>query len=347
MTLMQQSTQIDERPTLVTVVIVNYNGAPLLRQCLQSVFAQPFRPIEVIAVDNASTDDSVSMVQREFPEVRIIANNKNFGFAEANNQGVASARGEYVVLLNNDTVVDPAWLEELLMTVRMPGMGIVTSKVITDGVPVAFYEMNGTVNYVGYNIMRHFVDLSQVFFAGGASLIFRRREFNPPFLKEYFLYHEDVYLSWRARLRGLGISMAQGSIVHHRGSAATRREPSAVISFFQERNRLLNCLLFYETRTLVLLIPYFLADACAKVSMSIVVRRKSLYGILKSYWWLLSHGGWILHERAELQSSRSVPDVSILSFMSTKVIDGDSVVIRLINRISRRYALATGLLSHA
>lgn len=332
--------------TSVSVVIVNYNGRDLLRECLLSVNAQGERPTEIIVVDNASADSSVQMLTSEFPDVRLIANNENLGFAEANNQGVAAAHGEYVVLLNNDTVVDPAWLGELLKTVRIPGMAIVTSKVITDGIPDAFYEMNGTINFVGYNMMRHFTDLAKVFFAGGASLVFRRREFDPPFLKEYFLYHEDVYLSWRARLRGLEVSMAQGSIVHHRGSAATKREPSALITFFQERNRLLNCLLFYEARTLVLLIPYFLADALAKASLSIVLGRKSLRGIFRSYWWLVSHAGWVFRKRAELQSSRTVPDSSIMGLMSDKVIAGDSVLTRFINLLSRRYAQVTGLLPH-
>ncbi|MCL6508772.1 MAG: glycosyltransferase, partial [Bryobacteraceae bacterium] len=77
---------------LVSVVIVNYNGAHLLEQCLRSVFAQPYRPVEVIVVDNGSVDGSVEMVRKEFPETRIIALDRNAGFAEANNIGVREAK---------------------------------------------------------------------------------------------------------------------------------------------------------------------------------------------------------------------------------------------------------------
>jgi len=333
----------DRGRPLVSIVIVNYNGAGVLGVCLRSVEAQPYRPIEVILVDNASTDGSADEAALAHPEMRLIRNRTNMGFATANNQGVAAASGEYVVLLNNDTEVQEGWIPGLLGMLAEPDVGVVTSRVVTDGVPAEFYAMNGTINFLGYNIMRRFADLSRVFFAGGASLMFRRSEVGAPFPDEYFLYHEDVYLSWRLRLQGRDVRMAQDSVVLHRGSATTKRQPGPLVTFFQERNRLLNVLLLFELRTLVLLIPYLIADAAAKLTMSIARGRKSPAGIVRAYVWVATHTGWVCRRRSDIRALRTVGDHEILQLMSSRVIDADGGLARLVNGLSDMYARITGL----
>ena len=328
---------------MVSVVIVNFNGEGMLRPCLESVFAQPYRPLDVIVVDNASTDGSAEMVRRDFPGVRLICNDVNRGFAEANNQGVALASADRIVLLNNDTVVEENWLTGLLETACHPGVGVVASRVVTEGIPSAFYEMNGTVNYLGYNIMRTFRDLSMVFFAGGASLTFAKHDVGLPFLPEYFLYHEDSFLSWRMRLRGFQVRMAQQSHVRHVGSATTRRQPSAFVTFYQERNRLLNALLFYELRTLMLLFPFFAADALAKGMTALFGKGKSLPGLLRAYSWIVAHPGWISTQRKALQQERKVDDREIMRWMSSKVLQGEDTLASTVNAISSAYARIVGL----
>ncbi len=328
---------------LVSIIIVNYNGVGFLRSCLERVYAQPYRPIEVIVVDNNSSDGSADIVEGQFPGAKLIRNQENLGFAGGNNLGVERARGEFVILLNNDTEVERSWIPPMLLLLESPSVGVVTSKVITDGVPQEFYEMNGTINYLGYNIMRVFSDLSTVFFAGGASLAFRRQEVAVPFLAEYFLYHEDVYLSWLMRMRGYSVRMAQESVVYHRGSGTTARQPAPLVTFYQERNRLLNCVLMYSGGTLLKLMPYFLADAAAKVLLAILRSGKSIGGILRSYWWVLVHAPRIVRLREEHQACRRIADAGVMEFMSCRVIDSDHVVARAVNACSRFYANLVGL----
>ncbi|MER3523794.1 MAG: hypothetical protein C4326_06910 [Ignavibacteria bacterium] len=328
------------QPTMVSIIIVHYNGLMLLRRCLASVFAQPYRPIEVIVVDNASSDGSVEMVKNEFPAARVIALNRNTGFAEGNNIGVREAVGEYLVLLNNDTEVDAQWLPPLLDLMQQPRVAIAASKVLTDGVPQAFYEMNGTINYLGYNIMRQFTDLSMVFYAGGTSLMFRRSIAGEPFLDEYFLYHEDVYLSWRMRLRGFEVRMAQASLVHHRGSQTTRREASALITFYQTRNRVLNLLILYEASTLLKLLPMLLADVLATAMRAAFSVSWSFSGVMRAYAWIATHLGWLRARRKEEQAARRVSDADILKLMSADVVDAtrSAPMLRPLNILSRTYA---------
>lgn len=331
---------------LCSIVIVNFNGMHLLGSCLRSVLAQDYPLFEVIVVDNCSTDGSAMLVTEKFPSVRLVRSDRNLGFAGGNNRGVAEATGKYIVLLNNDTVVEPGWLGALVNMISREGVGAVTSRVVTDGVPAAFYEMNGTINFLGYNIMREFSDLSQIFFAGGASLIFLRGRVGRPFLDEYFVYHEDVFLSWKLRLQGMTVAMAQDSVVCHRGSVTVRQQASELVTFYQERNRLLNALLLYEVRTLLLLLPLFALDAFAKLVLSIVAGRKSFAGIVRAYWWIFSHNTWVLRERAKLQSTRVVSDRTIMSLMSFKVVDGEALPARAINTLSKFYAQVVGLAFH-
>ncbi|MFN0159028.1 MAG: glycosyltransferase family 2 protein [Bacteroidota bacterium] len=334
---------------LVSVVIVNYNGKEFLADCLTSVFEQPHRPLEVIVVDNASTDGSLEMIRRQFPLVRLVVNSVNRGFAGGNNDGCDMATGEYIVLLNNDTVVEHSWLPGLLKYARRPEIGAAASFVTTDGIPPAFYEMNGTLNYLGYNIMRHFSDVSQIFYAGGTSMMFRRNVSTRPFLDEYFLYHEDVYYSWKLRLAGFSVVMAPGSKVKHLGSATTKRALSSTVTFYQERNRILNALFFFEKKTLILLSPWFVSDAFAKILLAVLAKGKSLRGLLRAYWWLMTNMDWIRKQRTREQAGRKIADAAILQLMSAEVIDTarwQHVVARMVNSLAKVYAALTGLPYH-
>ena len=115
----------------VSIIIVNWNTGDLLRGCIGSVLAETQVPYEIIVIDNASFDGSVTMVASEFPQVRLIANSDNQGFAAANNQGLAIARGRYVLLLNPDTVVLDHAIDRVLswLTAR-PEVGCVGCQVL-------------------------------------------------------------------------------------------------------------------------------------------------------------------------------------------------------------------------
>ena len=97
-----------------SIIIVNWNGRHYLPGCLSSLRTQTFRNFEVILVDNGSTDGSVELVQKQFPEVHVVSSPVNVGFAQGNNLGLQHANGQYIALLNNDTEADPHWLEKLI-----------------------------------------------------------------------------------------------------------------------------------------------------------------------------------------------------------------------------------------
>jgi GT2 family glycosyltransferase len=100
-------------PPLVSVVVLNWNGSQVVDQCLRSLHQQTYRNLEIILVDNASTDGSMEGVRDRFPDVKLIVNERNLGFAGGNNVGIRASSGRYIMVLNNDTRLDSKCVEEL------------------------------------------------------------------------------------------------------------------------------------------------------------------------------------------------------------------------------------------
>ncbi|MBU4342949.1 MAG: glycosyltransferase family 2 protein [Candidatus Omnitrophica bacterium] len=116
---------------MISVIIANYNRKDLLKKCLDSVMGQGFKDIEIIVIDNASTDDSVEMTATYYPEARLIRNTKNLLFCKAYNQGIEASRGNFVLCLNNDVVLDKDYLKEALFTIGLDNkIGMVSGKIL-------------------------------------------------------------------------------------------------------------------------------------------------------------------------------------------------------------------------
>jgi GT2 family glycosyltransferase len=131
MTISSVSQNTADVPTDVSIVIVNWNTRDLLRNCLRSIIAQTTAAHEIIVVDNASHDGSADMVRTEFPDLTVIANSKNGGFAAANNQGLRISRGRTVLLLNPDTIILDGAIDRMLAWLdRHPGVGCVGCQVL-------------------------------------------------------------------------------------------------------------------------------------------------------------------------------------------------------------------------
>lgn len=214
----------------VSVIILNWNGREMLGDCLASVLAQAFEGFEVILVDNGSTDGSAEWVARLYPQVRVLRLAENLGFCGGNNAGVRFARGEYLVLLNNDTVVERDWLEPLYATIASdPRIAACDSKVLYFGArdtiwsAGASYTIAGTANFRAQGALEDALgsEPEEVFSAVACSAIYRR-----PVWEEiggldetFFAGYEDVDWSFRARLRGYRILNVPSSRVYHKVSA--------------------------------------------------------------------------------------------------------------------------------
>lgn len=254
---------------LVSIILVNYNGAKVLPGCLSTIFKQSYTNLEVILVDNASSDDSLAWLKCEYPQVRVVANRTNFGFAKACNQGVAAASGEYVSFLNYDTVVDKDWLRHLVVAAEADdAIGACMSKILLLKVlPPTINSAGGVVHFSGlswsgsYNHADSalFSKKEDVAFASGAAMLVKRSVLDEVglFDEDFFMYCEDTDLSWRMRLAGYRLVYVPESIVWHDYHFSKGKEKYHLL----ERNRLSMILTNYQSRTLaVLFLPLLILE---------------------------------------------------------------------------------------
>ena len=235
-----------------SVIIPNWNGAHLLRPCLDSLRQQSIThstgsgqaEFEVIVVDNASQDESVKLVEREYPEVRLLSLERNYRFAGAVNRGIQVAQADILALLNNDTEVEPGWLEALLKALdEDPEAGMAASKILLfDQRNLLhsagdFYALNGIPGNRGvWQEDRGQYDNDREVFGGcGAAVAYRRSMLDDIglFDEDLEMYCEDVDLNLRARMAGYRCLYVPEARVYHRLSA-TGGGPLA--SFYCGRN---------------------------------------------------------------------------------------------------------------
>lgn len=232
---------------MLSVIIPNWNGVRLLPTCLNALRGQRFRDFETIVVDNGSTDGSRALMERDYPEVRVLPLASNRGFTCAVNAGIRAARGDVVALLNNDTEADPQWLGETARALEEnPRAGMVACKLRLfdrrDHLHSAgdFCRVDGMPGNRGVweQDCGQYDDAKGVFGAQGAASAFRKSMLDEIGLldEELGTYVEDVDLAWRARLAGYDCAYAPRAIVYHMVSA-TGGGPLA--SFFVGRNIIL------------------------------------------------------------------------------------------------------------
>jgi GT2 family glycosyltransferase len=314
----------DEGEPLVSIVIPNWNGEKLLPVCLDSLRQQTYASIETIVVDNASTDGSLALLERDYPEVRVIALEENRGYAGGVNAGFRAAGGEVLVAYNNDTEADPRWVEELVAALdRHPQAGMASSRVRLfdqrDHLHTAgdFYGLDGIPGNRGVwqPDGPAYDEETWVFGAAGVASAYRRTMLHEiGLLDESFgSYLEDVDLSWRAQLAGFGCVYAPKAIVYHMVSA-TGGGPTA--SFFVGRNTILVIVKDYPWS---LLRRYWPAVARAQLRISLEALRawrgEAARARLRGQLAALGHLPRALRQRRAVQRTRRVTDEYLLSLL--------------------------------
>jgi GT2 family glycosyltransferase len=232
----------------VSVIIPNWNGRQLLTECLAALRVQTFRDFEIIVVDNGSQDGSVEWLADRAPEVIVIRNDVNLGFAAANNQGIRASQAPLLVALNNDALPEPDWLQILIETAgRETWAGMLACRILRR-------DPAGTIDSLGIEVDRAGVAWNrawgrpltdrlvdhpcEVFGPSGAAALYRRAMLDQIglFDEDLFAYYEDVDLAWRAQWAGWRCLYVPGAVVHHIHSA-TGQQGSAFKTRLLGRNK--------------------------------------------------------------------------------------------------------------
>ena len=297
----------------VTTIVLNYNGRQWLPGCISALAAQRHAPpFETLFVDNGSTDGSVDLVRREYPDVLVVESGGNLGFAEGNNVGARHARGEWLAFLNNDTEADPDWLARMYGAAQAhPEFALFTSRLVfldnpsvVDSAGDGYLRAGGAFKHGHGAEASGFTESREVFGACGGAFLIRRDTFDAlgGFDPRFFMVHEDVDLSYRARLRGLRCWYAADAIVRHAGSGSLGTlSPSAV--FYGQRNLEWTWIKNTPRELLLSTAASHIVYSLAGVLHYARIGRGG--AALKAKWDALRKVGSVLAERKRIQASRT------------------------------------------
>lgn len=235
---------------LMSVVIVNYNGDPHLLQLLRTLSKQTYRNREIIIIDNHSADNSCTFIRENHPEVHLIALKRNIGFAAAVNMGVEAAKGQYILVLNNDIMLDQNALYELAKKAsEIPGkwsaiapkMKFFNNPSFINSIGNSLYPITwGSDNYIGALDYGQFDHIDESFSACFGAVLLNRDVVEEIGLLDprYKFYYEDMDWSYRAQLHGYPIYTAPQSIIYHKFGASMKTKKQAFKTRFIVGNRL-------------------------------------------------------------------------------------------------------------
>ena len=254
---------------LISVVIPNWNGRKYLGDCINSLMKQSHHNLEIIVVDNASADDSIAYLQKNFPDVKVIKHSRNLGFGAANNTGIRAARGEYLMMLNNDTRLELKCIEELRNSIdKDEKFGACASKILLEYEDNLLDVAGIAVCLDGLSIGRgrlesgdKFNDEEEVFFASSCACLYKKEMLddigltNEVYDEDFFAYADETDMGWRAQPAGWKCIYNPQAVVHHLHSASSSNY-SPFKAFLVERNRIWVAVKSFPVSLLILGIFY-------------------------------------------------------------------------------------------
>jgi len=324
----------------VSVVVVTWNSAPFLRRCLAGLRQQTHRDLELIAVDNASHDDSRAVIREGWPEARQIANDTNRGFTGAVNQGVAAARGEFVLLLNPDAFLEPEYIARTMAALEEAGphFGAATGRLMkavgfditpTDIIDSKGIRMTRTGRHLDIGqglkdgederglkafepVLASASALREVFGVSGAAALYRTAFLRDVAIdgqvldEDFHTYREDADLAWRGRIMGWRALYVPDAVGYHVRTVTPqkRRELSAVVNMHSVKNRFLlrlkNEALYLALRNA----PFELPRDLVAIAAVLTVERTSRPALT----WIWRNRARVLAKRRQIQQRRRVSD---------------------------------------
>lgn len=235
---------------LVSIITINFNSIQVTLELLESLRICEYQPIEIIVIDNGSTEDPKEVIHQKFPLVVYKRSHQNLGFAGGNNLGIEIAKGDYLFFINNDTEITKNLITNLIRAIKSkPNLGVVSPKII--------YHNTQTIQYAGYTPMSRvtarnealgskqvdsslFTGLHKTAYAHGAAMMVSKAVINKVgnMPEEFFLYYEELDWCEQIKRAGFGIMVDLSSIIYHKESMSVGKA-SPLKLFYQTRNRIL------------------------------------------------------------------------------------------------------------
>ena len=256
---------MNENP-LVSIIVLNYNAGELLLNCIESVKKSSYKNLEIIVVDNISTDKSQKTCKEKHPDIKLIQNDENFGYCEGNNIGIREAKGDYIIILNPDTIVESNWIEELISAYNKFGEGLYQPKILSVNEKQVLQSTGNMMHVFGFGFAKDKgrkdgeadEEIKKIGYASGTCLFTSRNVLDKVGLLDsfLFLYHDDLDLGWRASQIGINSYYVPKSKIYHVESYSLKW--SAKKFYWLERNRKYCLLTHYSKKTYAKMLPSLL-----------------------------------------------------------------------------------------
>lgn len=325
-TTCEKNLNIGTNPVKASIVIVNYNAGQKLAHCLDSLCSSlQSQSYEVVVVDNDSSDGMAEIIEKEYPQAKLIKSGSNLEFGGGCNLGYRHASGEFLVFLNPDTLLQQGWLEALLAPFEMTkDAGLVTAKILVTRQPALINACGCNVHISGITLCRgagkssdEFPKNGPIAAVSGAVFAIRRQLFGElgGFDENMFLYLEDTDLSWRAAMAGWQTIYTAKSIVYH--DYELRIPPKKI--YWLECNRYSMLLKSLKWPTLLLLFPALVLAEIVSWGFVLLKDRANSQNKLRAYQWLMTHWRMVLEKRKKLQKSRVVKDRDLIKLTTSSL----------------------------
>jgi len=315
-------TQSSTHP-LVSVVIPHYAGTEILSECLTSLNNCSYPNLEIIVVDNASPDDSVYFIKSNFQNIILIQSEYNRGFSGGCNFGAQHAKGKYLLILNNDTIHDPDWIDPLVkMMESNPIISAVQPKILN-------YDNREYFDYAGacggfmdkycfpfargriFNTVEkdngQYNDACKIFWASGTAFLTRQFTFDTldGFDETLFAHMEEIDYHWKSQMLGNEIWVEPASTIFHKG-ALTLPVSSPQKTYLNYRNSMILLLTNYPIGiSLYLFFPRFFMECISLIKEILTFKWEHAFSIIKSWVWIMGHCGILKQIRGSFKYKKN------------------------------------------
>ena len=334
---------------LVSVIIPHHGGEEILQECMESLKNSNYTKLEIIVVDNSSTDNSVKIMKDRFPHVKLVQSEYNRGFAGGCNFGAQHAIGEYLLILNNDTVHEISWIKHLVQRME-------SDKNISSVQPkIKNYKRRDYFDYAGgsggfmdkycfpftrgrvFNTIEkdegQYDDSCRVFWASGTAFLARTKIFKEigGFDETLFAHMEEIDYHWKCQLLGYEIWVEPRSVVYHHG-ALTLPKSSPQKTYLNYRNSLILLLTNYDAiKSLKLFFPRFSMEILSLFKEILIFRWGHALAIVRAWLWTIFHLGFLYQRRKGLKKTHKIDNIYKKSIIVGYYLMGKKTFIELIN----------------
>jgi len=311
--------------TIISIIILNWNGKHHMKDCLDSVLSQSLSDFEVIVVDNGSKDASQDYIKDNYPQVKLVCLNQNYGFCKGNNEGIKVANGEYIVLLNNDTLVEKDWLNNLYKCMMSePDLGFCASKIVSYYNRDSIDAAGDGFSICGAGFKRGYLDDASiymkdeyVFGACAGAAMYKKQMLDEIGLldEDFFVAYEDSDLSFRAQLAGYKCKFSSEAIVYHKINS-TLGKLSDFYVFYGHRNA--EYVYFKNMPTRLIYRTFFRHLAYVIIAGFYFTYKGKGLTFIKAKIDFLKNFNEVLVKRRNIQNNRKVSDEYIWNILEKK-----------------------------